>query len=160
MGEARNGACVGDLHHAWFLPNRPDLTVFGMNRALGVTAVSVRAEPAGLTRIRRRTYIPLTLPILDGSPRVIAARLKRTRCHGRRTDERRSPCAPCERLLHGVCCRRSALLLCWQLMLCWQLTPEPSSRSARVWPFRVPSGFVAYRFVTDRGRRQESADPV
>jgi len=79
MGEARNGACVGDLHHAWFLPNRPDLTVFGMNRALGVTAVSVRAEPAGLTRIRRRTYIPLTLPILDGSPRVIAARSREGR---------------------------------------------------------------------------------
>jgi hypothetical protein len=48
MGEARNGACVGDLHHAWFLPNRPDLTVFGMNRALGVTAVSSLCRTGGV----------------------------------------------------------------------------------------------------------------
>ena len=47
MGEAREGDCAGDLHHGWFLPNRPDLTVFGMNRALGVTAVSVGAAPVG-----------------------------------------------------------------------------------------------------------------
>ena len=123
-------------------PARP----FRHEPGLGCDGGLCLCRTGGLTRIRRRTYISFHPPDSGWVTSRHRREVKRgTRCHGRRTDERRSPCAPCERLLHGVCCRRSALLLCWQL------TPEPSSRSARVCPFVCSRGFLAYRLCHGPG---------
>jgi len=47
MGGTRSGGCAGDLHRGVVSPKPAWAGRFGMNRVLGVTAVSVDGAPAG-----------------------------------------------------------------------------------------------------------------
>ena len=80
-GEARSGGCAGDLHHGWYSRTGP---VWQRRHEPGLGCDGGLCWwCTGLTRIRRRTYISVTLPVLGGSPCVHRREVKRTRCHGR-----------------------------------------------------------------------------
>jgi len=80
-GLAHSGGCAGDLHHGWYSRTGP---VWQRRHEPGLGCDGGLCWwCTGLTRIRRRTYISVTLPVLGGSPRVHRREVKRARCHGR-----------------------------------------------------------------------------